>query len=135
MSIEQEPLVVINAALPASGPGLIAVMNLPGPCIDRSISALKQTSNPYRAIRVRGVAWVTGNATQLALFLFQGSALTGGVQVMQSMVASASGSQVPLAFDWVDQNPVTVDYVLVGYSTSAVATIVSCIATITGFPS
>ena len=139
MSVEQEPLLARNVPLAASGPSLIATLQIPGTAINRPLSALPPfVTNPFRLCRIRGVAWVSGSsATQLELLCFQGTALTGGVQILDTMImpSAGGGNGVPLAFDFIDANPNSLQYVLVGYSGSAIATSVTCVATITGYPS
>jgi hypothetical protein len=136
-ALEQEPVLVTGVALTAATPALLAGLLVPGQNANYSLSNPQSQNNPaliscpFKIVRVRGIAWVTGTASILTLTLLRGVG-TGGAQVLQALVqAGAAAVGVPVPFEFVDIAPTGLNYTLV--ANASVTTVASAIANISGF--
>jgi len=136
-ALEQEPLLVTGVALTAATPAVLEALSIAGTSVNFSLGNPQSINNPalaavpYKVIRIRGIAWVTGTASILTLQLLRGVG-TGGTQVLQSLVQpGAAAVGVPVPFEFVDVAPTGPNYSLV--ATATVTTVASAIANVSGY--
>jgi hypothetical protein len=136
-ALEQEPVLVTGVALAAATPASFVPLQVPGMNANFSLSNPQSQNNaalsqcPFKIVRIRGIAWVTGNASILTLTLLRGVG-TGGTQVLQALVqAGAAAVGVPVPFEWVDNAPTGLSYTIVG--NASVTTVASAIANVSGY--
>jgi len=135
-SLEQEPVLVTGVALTATVLTPLTALQVPGANANFSLSNPQSQNNaalsqcPFKVVRVRGIAWVTGTASILTVGLYRVS--IAGAQVLQSLVqAGAAAVGVPVPFEFIDVAPAGLTYAL-GCAAS-VTTVASAIANVSGY--
>jgi hypothetical protein len=135
-ALEQEPVLVTGVALVSTVLTPLTPLQVPGMNANFSLSNPQSQNNaalsqcPYKIVRVRGIAWVTGTASILTIGLYRVS--VAGAQVLQSLVqAGAAAVGVPVPFEFVDNAPTGLTYAL--GCTASVTTVASAIANVSGY--
>jgi hypothetical protein len=133
-AIEQEPLLVTGIAV-AAAETLVANIAVPGVGLDTSLSAITQKTTPYKAIRVRGLIWVTATISYVsAVKLRQGNGNTTTLQVGQTLsppVPTAGIVGFAFPFEFIDLAPIGLWYSLTAIANTADTC--SAIVNITGW--
>jgi len=136
-SLESEPILVTGVALTAATPAVLEALSIAGTSVNFSLSNPQSINNPanlqlpFKVVRIRGIAWVTGTASILTISLVRGVG-TGGTQVLQNLVqAGAAAVGVPVPFEFVDAAPTGPNYSLI--ASASVTTVASAIANVSGY--
>lgn len=102
-ALEQEPILVTGMAV-AVAPSTLTTIPIGGVVADTPLSAVQQKYVPWKAVRVRGMIWVTGTASILSVYAVRGG--PAGSQVLQTMQQPGTAAVgVPLCFEWLDTTP------------------------------